>query len=491
MQENEFEKQVKEAMEGFKLTPSEPVWNRIEQQLPREKRRRRFIVFFFLFAGLGLSGYFLYNKLNNEGASINNFETVSKKINDAKKLSDTKDHKNAGKEITAEKITPAAEQQLLQKLQVADVTVREQKKSGTSVLTVTNKQQTVAPQSFVTVEKDITVNSFNDKVAVELTKPIAVEPDTQISIKPADENTTAGEIKPADNISNDNSIATTITAAAAIKSDSTKNILSPDTLLTTAAQTNKQAIKINTNKKWQWGITALYGRADVVENLFSLGSNFDKAYDLSAPGSNTGGNASYNFNVSKQVKAKSAFSFGVAVKKQFSARSSFITGIEYTSLNTQIETGIKKDSAAIFYYNNDVTAQRTELSSFYKPGYGNTYTNRYSFIQVPLIYQHQLNRSKKFQVNWSAGLSLSQLLSTNAIVFDYNNQAFYSNNKLFRKTQVDMLAGLNMNFINGKHADINIGPQLEYRFSKLLQNNNYGRQHLISYGLKASVFFKK
>ena len=103
------------------------------QQLPREKRRRRFIVFFFLFAGLGLSGYFLYNKLNNEGASINNFETVSKKINDAKKLSDTKDHKNAGKEITAEKITPAAEQQLLQKLQVADVTVREQKKSGTSV----------------------------------------------------------------------------------------------------------------------------------------------------------------------------------------------------------------------------------------------------------------------------------------------------------------------------------------------------------------------
>ena len=54
-----------------------------------------------------------------------------------------------------------------------------------------------------------------------------------------------------------------------------------------------------------------------------------------------------------------------------------------------------------------------------------------------------------------------------------------------------MLAGLNMNFINGKHADINIGPQFQYNLSNLFRSSSYGRQHLINYGLKASVFFKK
>src|SRR5260221_12006298 len=56
MQENEFEKQVKQRMDEFRLRPSKPVWTEIEKEL-RGKRRRRFILI-PLFAVLLVAGYF-------------------------------------------------------------------------------------------------------------------------------------------------------------------------------------------------------------------------------------------------------------------------------------------------------------------------------------------------------------------------------------------------------------------------------------------------
>jgi hypothetical protein len=63
MQENEFEKKVREEIGGLRLRPSEEVWGKVEAELKR-KKRRRVVVFIFLLAGLsliGTTGYFLWN----------------------------------------------------------------------------------------------------------------------------------------------------------------------------------------------------------------------------------------------------------------------------------------------------------------------------------------------------------------------------------------------------------------------------------------------
>ena len=62
MQENEFEKRLQEEMGEFRLRPSDDVWNKIDVQL-RKKKRRRIVFFIFLLAGLSLmsyTGYFLF-----------------------------------------------------------------------------------------------------------------------------------------------------------------------------------------------------------------------------------------------------------------------------------------------------------------------------------------------------------------------------------------------------------------------------------------------
>src|SRR4051812_18269910 len=44
--QNEFEKQVREKMEELKLVPSDPVWQKVEEQIRKKREKRRF--FFFI-----------------------------------------------------------------------------------------------------------------------------------------------------------------------------------------------------------------------------------------------------------------------------------------------------------------------------------------------------------------------------------------------------------------------------------------------------------
>ena len=49
MQEQNFEKQVQQKMEELNLTPSTPVWQRVEQEIRKKKDRRRLVLWVFLF----------------------------------------------------------------------------------------------------------------------------------------------------------------------------------------------------------------------------------------------------------------------------------------------------------------------------------------------------------------------------------------------------------------------------------------------------------
>ncbi|MBK5272179.1 MAG: hypothetical protein JJE22_14310, partial [Bacteroidia bacterium] len=52
MPANEFEKKVQQRMEQLNLAPSDEVWLEVERRIRKEKKRRRFIIWFFLFGAL-------------------------------------------------------------------------------------------------------------------------------------------------------------------------------------------------------------------------------------------------------------------------------------------------------------------------------------------------------------------------------------------------------------------------------------------------------
>ena len=69
--QDRFEKEVQHKMEELKLTPSAPVWEKIELEIRPEKKRRRAILWFLL-AGLFLSGsaWWLYQSFGHNDRQL-------------------------------------------------------------------------------------------------------------------------------------------------------------------------------------------------------------------------------------------------------------------------------------------------------------------------------------------------------------------------------------------------------------------------------------
>ena len=76
MQEQNFEKQVKQKMEELSLTPSEPVWKKVEEQIQKKRNRRRFFFWLPLTVLLIGGGLWILSgvKDNNNSIAITNQE---------------------------------------------------------------------------------------------------------------------------------------------------------------------------------------------------------------------------------------------------------------------------------------------------------------------------------------------------------------------------------------------------------------------------------
>ena len=475
MQENNFEKQVRKLMEDLEITPREPVWEYVEKRIPKSNRRRRFIAFFLLFAGVTVCGYFSYNKFSGN-SKINTYNKIVTTL----EQSDKSSNENPGNKATG--IQPSlidTSTTVINSLnsKTTEVVRKEGSPESNKILSETKKE----------------VKQFNSKSETIFSPALPVAADKK------EENTL-----PIDNVKNETTIISepTITpdshdntdtsnSSTAIKdnTDGTKE----NTLTTNnAAPEKKELKKINTNyKKLQWGVTGFYGRSNIVQSFVDgIGiSESDKSladYGAVNPGTNLDSVASASY--SKVVTAKSAYSIGFIVKKQISARSSIRTGIQYTHLKTQIKTGEAKDTSAVFNYNNSDIA--TRLYSYYRPGLGSTKINKYSLVQIPFVYSYQFNKGKSFPLVVDAGFSLSRVISSDALVYDSYNQAYYKNPDLFNKTQITLSGGIHTNLSFIHKGSLELGPQLQYGLTNLVKNNNT-QQHLFIWGLNATYFLQR
>src|SRR6188474_2601985 len=100
MQEQNFEKQVRQKMEELSLTPSDPVWKKIEEQV-RKKRDRRRLFFWLPVTVLLLSGglWFVANNINTN----NSVAKTNKEINKTQAIdSESEREITTGKEFINE-----------------------------------------------------------------------------------------------------------------------------------------------------------------------------------------------------------------------------------------------------------------------------------------------------------------------------------------------------------------------------------------------------
>jgi hypothetical protein len=125
-------------------------------------------------------------------------------------------------------------------------------------------------------------------------------------------------------------------------------------------------------------------------------------------------------------------------------------------------------------------------ATLYSAGDQQTVTNRYYFLEVPVGLQWKLNKSRMLPIFVEGGLSLSRLMSSNALFYDEKTGVYTKNASAMNKTQLDVSSAL-MVGLPFHSIRIQLGPQIQYGLTPLVNNQSLGDQHFFYTGVRLVV----
>jgi hypothetical protein len=176
-----------------------------------------------------------------------------------------------------------------------------------------------------------------------------------------------------------------------------------------------------------------------------------------------------------------SFSMGAFTKKLISRKIYFTLGLNYHYYSSSIQTGNKV---------NDNFFSTAAPAPAYLYGSSNIYHNNYQFLDIPVMLGYKLTKSRKLPLSVEGGISLSQLISSNALHYDVSSSTYIKNNELLNKTQVMGSAALLVGYSTRKLI-YQFGPQVQYGLGNLLSPTSGNKEHLFFGGIKIQVQLNK
>lgn len=485
MPNKDFEKQVKRKMDELHFIPSDLVWEKVEQQIGGHKKRRRILVWLPLLLLLITAATWMYK------SNIKSGKQQAQTAEPGTTTSQTEKYTP----VTPDKLTGTHSKD----------SEKENSKTGKNALhldpaNVTELDRTLAKRAGRPVNSKMDANTHFSRqfhVYKETTKPNAnqekstsKEKNNKTIQEAIDETSVAAE-----DTENDKKVtiaAKTTDPAIAVTTDSTakqtvvaKNENKTDSTVVTALK--EPVAKKKKDKDIEWGITADAGISGVSQGfsgfLRSSPASAIAYYYTSTP-SNT---PVAVVSQPSEIRPGAAYSVGVSGRKKYSKTFSLFAGINYSYYSTRINVGEKRDSAAFI---NQGSLGLQSVNSFYRTDNINShsYINRYHFVELPLGIEKQMGNGSPFSLN--AGITVSQLISSNVLHYDGQKGIYYQDNKLINKTQLGFFGGIAYRLLQ-KNTSMEIGPQFQYGLTNLYKKELYGNRHLIFVAVSARIFFHK
>jgi len=503
MPENEFEKKVSSEMQDLRFKPSDNVWLRVEERIKKKKKRRVFVVIFFL-AGLALLGYWQRTNLFGEqkkgivkttpkdSSGEKQKEENSQPTNEINNSSALKQNKETTKPEETKNTTGTAtdndltdDRSVVDKKDIAvsqnEISKPRKSKEGTNEKTASVKtKKDQKPEASIAI---ISANSKTKNGVVDNTsKDLKTNPETNEKQKEINQT----EAKP---------VESKIDSAKSVTGEQEKNAIPKGDTLLKADPTKYPAPQIVkkdlSEKKWKWGFHITPGISSLNDNDISFGgANF--ANDLNYQSPTTGSGSAAPPPVRQKpsdVKAGFALQVGAFAQRRLSSRTSLSVGLQYGYYSNVLHVGNRRDSLmgnanALFSGLLDRNANQV-----YNAGSGTTkHTNHYHFIEIPFLFQWQLNKNKTKPFTWSMGFTVGQLIASNAIMYDTAfNGIYYENKSQLNKTQFSLSTGFSWAIANNKKMQLNVGPVANLHLTRLIDNPFENKSYLFFVGLRAGV----
>ncbi len=486
MPENEFEKQVKELMEGLHFSPSEPVWEKIKKGIAEKKRRIWPVIFLFIAIAF-FGGYWFYN-------SAKSTKTVSSYKQPGKiKTEKTLSNNNKQEINTAEKNTNLQGQSLLKnKTEINKPVIAESnnkkenrnaevsepliKEKNKNIFSLKNSNiNSESPKSNATIENNASIQNKNNEItsAPNLKNSIADEQSAKENNAGNINVTDQGKI---DSINNNNT---------EIVKSITDTSVKTNTVVTNAKNSRSQKISQSKNHKWLFGISAMYGSSNITSNLVTLNKNKSLSSGLTGQVSNNPGVEQSPY------ETHPAYNLGITVQRKIFKNSYIVSGLNFVHLSSKSYTALKFDSSMVLVAPAAYATFSPTTVNLYRAGSEKTYIDKFNFIELPLSFQSNIFHIKNFGLLYNAGFSVMHLLSSKSLIYDSRSGSYFTNDDLLRRTQFQLTGGLNFELNTNHTGTFLLGPQFKYSLSNDVKDKDYNHFHFINYGIQASWLFHK
>ncbi|MBL7723767.1 MAG: hypothetical protein JNK27_06445 [Chitinophagaceae bacterium] len=480
MLENEFEKQVRQKMNGLNFQPATEVWEEVERRI-QKKKRRRIIILWFLLAGLFLGGGWWLSDQLAENKSVTNKEQqkIIEKTTDKAEVTQPVVNDNTAVAGNDKKVLDKiVQEQVSDNNELVDGAVI--KAGGGSKKKAVQQRQTELTTPKMSIQQQAIDNStaMTDKSQIQFGDKVSKQPIAAIPDQAVNKQVTATKIpEPVIDSSNSSQI-----------SKDQKSIVASAADTTTTVQDKNDAPVNNKDKKGKWeiGFSGGLGTARLTNGQISGIGNKSLAENFSS----TAGS-------SPQVMASradsipltgTAWQLGVYAKRKLGKKVDISTGLNFSTYTVKQRVGVFVDSVRTI--NNDLNSVTS--GGFYRAGSLKNYPNRYYYLQVPLLLHWQVNRGEKLPpLVWENGLAVSFLVGSNAVVYDRDSYIFFKDKKVYNTVNLVYQSAFMARLFKEKKHPLSIGISYQYHISRLQKINPPDFNYLSSFGIKLSWVLKK
>ena len=498
MQENNFEKQVREKMEELSLAPADSVWPKVFLSIEKRKGRRSLVGLVLLLL-LITAGSIIFIIQRDDHAAISSIEnnpagkatgavppTATKKQQGAP-VNSAFDDKKLGQrqESTVNAIGENNTHVISKQLN----TMPHQKAGGQHPL-ITNS----APKNYRAGKLNNTTDSYYQVNASgsKDTKVDYREKDDATEVSP--QSTVLATVKSETESFKSAEQAATKQDAIEIQptgSTAIPSILIANPLLLSSNEVREKPVirpfaplannPGKKNSRWKVGINFSAGISATRDGYLGViglgGGDANKSFDQALSNSGSGGslNPGSSFALSPpNITPGAGFTAGLFFQKNITPKTAVQVGLDYTLLTTRMRIGNRVDSVANFTSNN----------FFYRSGTNTKYINQFHFIALPVAVNIKIGRSSRLPVYLNTGLTVAQLVHTNALEFAPLNGALYNDKKLFNKTQLSVTASLLLSINGNATHQLLVGPQLNFGITNMANAGYYKGRHYSFAGIQ-------
>lgn len=454
-----FEKKVQEKLDSLNLIPSAPVWEKIELQIKREKKRRGGLLWFpFLIILFSGAAWWLW-----EARDVKE-ETIAPSVIHTPSV---REQSNTTPSVTAEKKNKV--------LVIRAIPEQNKPSFYTDNILQRNGQRETAFRTPSTTKEGLAIRNQKGQLSTDYK-----EPETQkmlpqlIGKKMRNPAIVENESSPDINVTNEK--GTTLPNDSVLQSQTLPldSALIPAKRDTVAAK-RKVALL---NKKCKFFLSVQTGWSSPASAQL-----FSRRLDYTSPTQNAGSGFSNNLANANSNTGNFAYTVGAGLSRPISSRLEVRVELNYAAYGTQTKVGSFRSLDTILRFQSSTV----DVGGYYRNGNQHDYTTSSHVLEIPVSLEYKLWRALPLYV--SAGSAYGRLLKINALTFDRISNVYYKNNQNLNHYHFVLSSSAQYGIINKKSFSLRAGPVVQYQLTTFQKDLGTATQRLVFAGVKTSVEF--